>query len=157
MLIERKSKKYLKIIQSKSKMIEYGVPENLHFKVEDQANDLIILCIAIIGDVTDEILHQNDGPIILKEDTKDKLNFAARFFDSYYQANLDHEYNDYYILMGAVAYYFCNMNGSSKVLIDSISEQFDFNASGLEKIIIWLLDDKSKFWINDISEEYVNT
>lgn len=154
MLIEQKSKKYLKIIQSKSKMIEYGVPENLHFKVEDQANDLIILCIAIIGDVTDEILHQNDGPILLKEDTKDKLNFAARFFDSYYQANLDHEYNDYYILMGAVAYYFCNMNGSSKVLIDTISDQFDFNASGLEKIIIWLLDDKRKFWINDISEEY---
>ncbi|WP_245578449.1 hypothetical protein [Atopobacter phocae] len=46
------------------------------------------------------------------------------------------------------------MNGSSKVLINTLSNQFEFNASGLEKIIRWLLDDSYKLHIDKISEKY---
>lgn len=154
MLIENQSKYYLKKIRAKSKMFEYSVPEELHVNVEDQSNDLILLSIAIIGDVADAIWQQNNPPIILTEKLKEELHFVARFFDSYYQSNLDYEYNDYYILMGAVAYYFCNMNGSSKVLINTISNNFEFNASGLEKIIRWLIDDNYKIHINKIDDKY---
>lgn len=154
MLIENQSKYYLKKIRAKSKMFEYSVPEELHVNVEDQSNDLILLSIAIIGDVADAIWQQNNPPIILTEKLKEEIHFVARFFDSYYQSNLDYEYNDYYILMGAVAYYFCNMNGSSKVLINTISNNFEFNASGLEKIIRWLIDDNYKIHINKIDDKY---
>lgn len=154
MLIEDRSKYYLKKIRAKSKMFEYNVPEDLHIRVESQSNDLILLCIAIIGDVADEICHQENAPIILREEMEEELHFVARFFDAYYQTNLDYNYNEYYILMGAVAYYFCNMNGSSKVLINTISNKFEFNASGLEKVIIWLIDDNYKFHINEISKQY---
>lgn len=154
MLIEKQSKYYLKKVRAKSKMYEYGVPEDLHISVEKQSNDLILLCIAIIGDIADEIWHNNDVPIILSDKLEEELHFASRFFDSYYQSNLSDDLNDYYILMGAVAYYFCNMNGSSKVLISTISNGYEFNASGLEKIITWLLDDNYKLMIEEINEKY---
>lgn len=154
MLIEDRSKYYLKKVRAKSKMYEYNVQNNLHITVEEQANDLILLCIAIIGDVAEEIWNNEHEPISLSDTLKDELYFASRFFDSYYQSNLSNDFNDYYILMGAVAYYFCNMNGSSKVLIGMISEEFNFNASGLEKFIRFLLDDKYKFYIAYIDEKY---
>ena len=154
MLIEKKSKHYLKKVRAKSKMYEYNVQDDLHIKVEEQSKDLVLLCIAIIGDVAEEIWNSKQKPIILSETLKDELYFASKFFDSYYQSNLSYDFNDYYILMGAVAYYFCNMNGSSKVLIEMISERFNFNASGLEKIIRWLLDDKYKFYIDEIGDKY---
>ncbi|WP_245578448.1 hypothetical protein [Atopobacter phocae] len=100
MLIEEKSRYYLKKIRAKSKMFEYSVPEELHISVETQSNDLVLLSIAIIGDVADVIWQQNNTPIILTEIMEEELHFAARFFDSYYQTNLDYVYNDYYILMG---------------------------------------------------------
>lgn len=154
MLIAESSKYYLKKIRAKSKMYEYRVPEDLHIDVENQSNDLVLLCIAIIGDVSDAIWQQSSAPIILTKELESELHFAAKFFDSYYQTNLDYKYNDYYILMGAVAYYFCNMNGSAKVLINTLSNQFEFNASGLEKIIRWLIDDSYKLQIDEISEKY---
>lgn len=154
MLIESKSKYYLKKVRAKSKMYEYNVQEDLHIKVEEQSNDLILLCIAIVGDVAEEIWRNKQKPIILSNSLKDELYFASKFFDSYYQSNLSYDFNDYYILMGAVAYYFCNMNGSSKVLIEMMSERYNFNVSGLEKIIRWLLDDKYKFYIEEIDEKY---
>lgn len=154
MLIEDRSEYYLKKVRAKSKMYEYNVQNNLHIAVEEQANDLILLCIAIIGDVAEEIWNNEHEPISLSDTLKDELYFASRFFDSYYQSNLNNDFNDYYILMGAVAYYFCNMNGSSKVLIGMISDEFNFNASGLEKFIRFLLDDKYKFYIAYIDEKY---
>ena len=45
-------------------MYEYGVPENLHIEVEDQANDLILLCIGIVGDIANEIWNMEQAPII---------------------------------------------------------------------------------------------
>lgn len=154
MLIAESSKYYLKKIRAKSKMYEYRVPEDLHIDVENQSNDLVLLCIAIIGDVSDAIWHQSSAPIILTKELESELHFAAKFFDSYYQTSLDYKYNDYYILMGAVAYYFCNMNGSARVLVNTLSNQFEFNASGLEKIIRWLIDDRYKLQIDEISEKY---
>lgn len=154
MLIAESSKYYLKKIRAKSKMYEYRVPEDLHIAVENQSNDLVLLCIAIIGDVSDAIWQQSSAPITLTKELESELHFASNFFDSYYQTNLDYKYNDYYILMGAVAYYFCNMNGSARVLINTLSNQFEFNASGLEKIIRWLIDDSYKLQIDEISEKY---
>lgn len=154
MLIEDRSKYYLKKIRIKSKLNEYNVKDDLHIKIEEQSSDLILLCIAIIGDVTEEIWNNKETPIILSNEIQEELYFASKFFDSYYQSNLSTEFNDYYILMGAVSYYFCNMNGSSKVLIGLISETFNFNASGLEKVIRWLLDDKYTLYIEEIDEKY---
>lgn len=158
MLIESTSKYYLKKVRAKAKMYEYGVPENLHIEVEEQANDLILLSIGIVGDIANEIWNMEQAPIILSKEKKEELYFVSRFFDSYFQSKMSIELNPYYILMGAVTYYFCNMNGSSKVMMSIMPDltTFEFSASGLEKVIMWMLDTDYKFDINSIDEKYRN-
>ncbi|EOT44654.1 DEAD/DEAH box helicase [Enterococcus columbae] len=158
MLIENTSKYFLKKIRAKAKMYEYGVPKDIHIKVEEQANDLILLCIGIVGDIADEICKMKELPINLSSENKDKLYFASKFFDSYFQSKMDLNMNPYHILMASVTYYFCNMNGSSKVMMTTMPKQSDFNfyASGLEKLIMWLLNDDIRFDINDIDAKYID-
>ena len=137
-------------------MYEYGVPKNLHIEVEDQVNDLILLSIGIVGDIANEIWNMEQAPIILPTDKEEELYFVSRFFDSYFQSQMSIEMNPYYILMGAVTYYFCNMNGSSKVMMSVMPDlaNFKFSASGLEKVIMWMLDNNYEFDINCIDEKY---
>ena len=154
MLIENNSKYYLKKIRAKAKMYEYKVPDNLHDVVENKASELVILCIAIVGDISEEILNMKKSPIILLDDKKEELYFASKFFDSYFQSKITIQMNPYYILMGAVTYYFCDMIGSSKVMISIMTmsdiSNFKFHASGLENIIMWLLDNNYELDINKI-------
>lgn len=158
MLIESTSKYYLKKVRAKEKMYEYGVPENLHIEVEDQANDLILLCIGIVGDIANEIWNMEQAPIILPKEKEEELYFVSRFFDSYFQSKMSIEMNPYYILMGAVTYYFCNMNGSSKVMMSIMPDlsDFEFSASGLENVIMWMLDNNHKFDVGNIDGKYRN-
>ncbi|WP_103648614.1 DEAD/DEAH box helicase [Campylobacter concisus] len=156
MLIESASKYYLKKVRAKAKMYEYGVPENLHIEVEEQANDLILLSIGVVGDISNEIWKMKQAPIILSKEKEEELYFVSRFFDAYFQSEMSIDLNPYYILMGAVTYYFCNMNGSSKVMMSIMHNlnNFKFSASGLENAIIWLLDGNYKFDVSDIDEKY---
>ena len=156
MLIQDNSKYYLKKIRAKAKMYEYEVPTDSHIQVEEQANDLILLSIGIVGDVANEILNMEQAPIILSKEKEEELYFVSRFFDSYSHAKLYIDMNPYFILMGAVTYYFCNMNGSSKVMMNSMScsSGFEFSASGLENVITWLLDDINTIDFNVIDEKY---
>lgn len=156
MLIENNSKHYLKKIRAKAKMYEYKVPDNLHDVVENKVSELVILCIAIVGDISEEILNMNKSPIILLDDKKEELYFASKFFDSYFQSKITINMNPYYILMGAVTYYFCDMIGSSKVMISIMPDifNFEFHASGLENIIMWLLDNNYELDINKIDEKF---
>lgn len=156
MLIESTSKYYLKKVRAKAKMYEYGVPENLHIEVEEQANDLILLSIAVVGDISNEIWNMKQAPIILSKEKEEELYFVSRFFDAYFQSEMSIDLNPYYILMGAVTYYFCNMNGSSKVMMSIMPDlnNFDFSASGLESVIIWLLSNGKEFDITNIDEKY---
>lgn len=156
MLIESASKYYLKKVRAKAKMYEYGVPENLHIEVENQANDLILLSIGVVGDIANEIWNMKEAPIILPKNKEEELYFVSRFFDSYFQSKMSIEMNPYYILMGAVTYYFCNMNGSSKVMMSIMPDlcDFEFSVSGLENVIMWLLDNNHEFGIDSIDEKY---
>lgn len=156
MLIENTSKYYLKKIRAKAKMYEYAVPDALHINVEEQANDLLLLNIGIVGDIANEIWEMKQAPVILPNQKNEELHFASNFFDAYFQSKLSEEMNPYYMLMGAVTYYFCNMNGSSKVMMNMITDliNYSFDAAGLEKVIMWLLDNNYEFDITDIDERY---
>ena len=97
-----------------------------------------------------------EAPIILPKNKEEELYFVSRFFDSYFQSKMSIEMNPYYILMGAVTYYFCNMNGSSKVMMSIMPDlcDFEFSVSGLENVIMWLLDNNHEFEIDSIDEKY---
>ena len=168
MLIGKRSEYFLKSIRAKAKMFEYDIPEELHLKINPLSNDLVLLAIAIIGDISEEIWDLKEKPIIIPKEKQLQLYFSSRFFDSFFQSFLDESSNPYYIILGAVSYYYCDMIGNSRVMLKMLSSfNFDFHASGLEKAIIWLLnnefeldisciDNKFRIYIEEIKNAYLD-
>lgn len=143
MQIGSNSKYLLKQTRSKAKMYEYSVPTELHIAVEDKANELLLIAIAAIGNISAEILKENNPYRIVPEDKKAELEFASHYFDAFLQSELEPHYPQYYLLLGAVAYYLCDYIGSSKVMANMIAiDNFDVGCGGIEKVLALLLQDK---------------
>ena len=84
MLIGKRSEYFLKSIRAKAKMFEYDIPEELHLKINPLSNDLVLLAIAIIGDISEEIWDLKEKPIIIPKEKQLQLYFSSRFFDSFF-------------------------------------------------------------------------
>lgn len=151
MLIGKNSQYLLKKVRSKAKMYEYNISENEHIKIEDKVNDLLLIAIGAIGNISATILRNLDTDQNIEElikINKSDLEFSSKFFDSYLNSKLDYEYEEYHLLMGSIAYFFCDYIGSSKVLINKINrEQINLESNGIEKVIVDLL--KDEFHIKD--------
>ena len=131
---EEKSKHLLKIVKSKAKMLEYDVPENFqNINYPASPNSLFPLAITLVADLCRKI--RKNEPI---NDAVDIL-FSPQFFDSFVNAKFDDELSDYLNLIGSAAFYLADMPGSSSVLIKKVSDDFNLNIDGLEKILKWLL------------------
>lgn len=145
MLIGSNSKYLLKQTRSKAKMYEYSVPSELHIAVEDDANQLLLIAIAAIGNISAEILNENNPYRIIPTDKKAELEFASHYFDAFLQSKLNPCYPQYYLLLGAIAYYLCDYAGSAKVMANMITiNELDLGCSGLEKVLALLLKDEIK-------------
>lgn len=148
MLIGSNSKYLLKQTRSKAKMYEYNVPSKLHIAVEDNANELLLIAIAAIGNISAQVLNENNPYRIIPTDKKTELEFASHYFDAFMQSKLDPRYPQYYLLLGAIAYYLCDYAGSAKVMANMITiQELDLGCSGIEKVLAILLQDK----VNDDS------
>lgn len=142
MLIESNSKYLLKKTRAKAKMIEYSVPKDEHIAVEPEVEKLFLIAVAAIGDISAAILKNREDSKTLIDKAKDDLEFSSKYFDSYLNTQLDEGSDDYYLLLGSVAYFLCDYVGSSKVLIDKINlQQINLNANGLENALTALLQD----------------
>ena len=139
MLIEEKSKYYLKKIRAKAKMYEYHIPDSLHSDTEKQVNQLIISAIAIIGDFSNDIIDSIEGKEFDYKEYQENLRFAAKFFDGYVDSKLYSGDEDYYLLLGAVVYYLCDYNGSSHVLVSRIANEIDLGINGIDRVLIQIL------------------
>lgn len=147
MLIEEKSKYYLKKIRAKAKMYEYHIPDELHTTTENQVNQLIISAIAIIGDFSNDIMESFEGKKFDHEEHQKNLRFAAKFFDSYVASKLYKDNKDYFLLLGSIVYYLCDYNGSSHVLVSQIDKGIDLGINKIDSILIQILrgDRQSKY------------
>ncbi|NLY20774.1 MAG: hypothetical protein GXZ08_05790 [Tissierellia bacterium] len=155
MLIGKTSGYYLKKVRAKAKMYEYEIPEDEHIYTEKQVNDLIFLVLGILGDVCDDILKSKDKPILVDKDKKNELSFISNFFDAYFQSKIKEDMNDYFVLLGAASYYFSDMLGSTKVMLDLLNDKIlDISYSGLENTIVDLLNDKKEIDSDKVSKEY---
>ena len=139
MLIEEKSKYYLKKIRAKAKMYEYHIPDSLHSDTEKQVNQLIISAIAIIGDFSNDIIDSIEGKEFDYKEYQENLRFAAKFFDGYVDSKLYSGDEDYYLLLGAVVYYLCDYNGSSHVLVSRIANEIDLGINGIDRVLVQIL------------------
>ncbi|MPW27063.1 DEAD/DEAH box helicase [Alkalibaculum sp. M08DMB] len=143
MLVESNSKYLLKKARAKAKMIEYNVPEELHIKVEKTAEDLFLIAVAAIGNMSVDILSKEKGIEEITNKYKSVLEFSSKYFDSYLNAQLDEGADDYYLLLGAVAYFLCDYIGSSKVLINKLDIRYlNLGANSIENALAALLQDK---------------
>lgn len=129
-------------------MYEYSVPDDLHIAVDDNANELLLISIAAIGNISAEVLNENNPYRIIPADKKAELEFASHYFDAFLQSKLDPCYPQYYLLLGAIAYYLCDYAGSAKVMANMIEiDELDLGCDGIEKVLALLLQDK----VNDDS------
>lgn len=143
MLIGSNSKYLLKQTRSKAKMYEYSVPSELHIAVEDNANELLLIAVAAIGNISAKVLNENNPYRTIPADKKAELEFASHYFDAFLQSKLDPCYPQYYLLLGAIAYYLCDYAGSAKVMANMITiNNLDLGCGGIERVLASLLQDE---------------
>lgn len=141
MLIERNSTYYLKRTRAFAKEIEFGIPENLRAPKDIDIDDLFPLVIACIADLSADIVRGNTLEEQIKEHTSE-LYFASKFFDSYLRINGSAKAasNNYFNLVGSIAYYLCDQIGSSLVLVKNINmSTLDLSSHKLDLLLYHLL------------------
>ncbi|AXY44007.1 DEAD/DEAH box helicase [Halomonas sp. JS92-SW72] len=139
MRTEQKSQLLLGITRSKAKMLEYGIPEEHHIKINQDPAKLFTISIGLLGDLAAAINRKETDSGSLSE-LKSNLLFSAHFFDSYLQSKLNETLDPYLLLVGASSYYLCDLPGSASVLAWNADADFpDLDAMGLENLIFWML------------------
>lgn len=126
MQLEKKSQYYLKRARATAKEIEFRVPDELKAKKDVDIDELFPVAIACIADLSSGIIRQ-EIPVTQIKQYSSELYFASKFYDAYIYIN-DNEKkhfndNNYFFLVGAIAYYLCDLIGSSKVLAERIEPQ----------------------------------
>lgn len=163
MLIGKESRRLLKLTQAKSKMYEYDVPAEEQIIVDSTVNGLLLIAVGAIGEISNEILSMhNENQIKINENQKNDLKFASTFFDSLIASKLEKScYDDYFYLLGAIAYHFCDLIGSSKVMLSYLNKNIDVKANGIEKAIYQVLSDSIDLSEDSLYEgdykEYIHT
>lgn len=136
---EKKSQLLLGVTRSKAKMLEYNVPEEHHITITQDPAKLFTISIGLLGDLAATINREEPSSESLSE-LKSNVLFSAHFFDSYLQSRLNETLEPYLLLVGASAYYLCDLPGSASVLAWNADADFsDLDAMGLENLIFWML------------------
>ena len=131
------SQKVLSYTQAIAKIIEFNVPkQDRDINIPKNPEELFTLVIGMLGDVSEEIIT-NSG---INEIQEKNIRFCASFFDAYKNTERLHSLDDYSLLIGATAYYLCNLPGSASVLIKKINaSHLDLHVSKLDLFLYWLL------------------
>lgn len=162
MLIEEKSEYLLKKTTSKAKMYEYNVPEDYHIYTEDNINELLLIAIGTIGNVANELLSKENASKVVSDERKNELEFSSKYFDSLFYSKIEVNYDNYILLLGSVAYYFCDYIGSSKVIAELVTyNELDVGCGGVDLLLLSILkDDFSEIsklnYTGSIYEEQLN-
>ena len=138
MKFENESFKLLSITKSKAKMYEFGLDEEHHIHLLESPNKLLLMTIAILGDLCREELSEEVNSEYIKQ-RRLELRNAARYFDALVGSKLQSNYDYYLCLLGSASYYLADMPGSAAVLAEKTQQREGLTESGLENILSWLL------------------
>ena len=147
MQLEKKSQYYLKRARATAKEIEFRVPDGLKAKKDVDIDELFPVAIACIADLSSGIIRQ-EIPVNQIKQYSSELYFASKFYDAYIYIN-DNEKkhfndNNYFYLVGAIAYYLCDLIGSSKVLAERIDPRnLDLSYNKLDVLLYHLLNNST--------------
>lgn len=143
MLIANRAKYYLKRVRAAAKEIEFDVPLNFRAKKDIEIEELFPLAIASIADLSAGIVR-GDIKVEQIKDFSKELQFASKFYDSYLHIGESiNQDENYFYLVGAIAYYLCDQIGSSLVLAQKIKiSTLTLSENKLDQIICAMLQNK---------------
>jgi len=137
------ARRLLGITRAKAKMWEYNVSELDHIRIEENPAKLFDLAVGSLGDMAASINGEDYFTDEQSDDLRANLKFSSQFFDSYHASLLDKSLDQFTALCASACYYLCDMPGSSNVLANQLGfEMLDLKASGLERLLLWLLQNK---------------
>ena len=162
MLIENNSNYYLKRARAFAKEMEFNIPDELRSKKDIDIDELFPLAIACISDLSADIVRGKINPCDVQKHSKE-LYFASKFYDSYLYINtLDSTVSqNYFNLVGSIAYYLCDQIGSSIVLIKNIAEEsLNLSYHKLDMLLYHLLKNsvhiEDSLTINPTQNKYIS-
>jgi superfamily II DNA/RNA helicase len=137
---EIQSHNLLGVTRSKAKMFEFDIPLRYHLELTRNPSELLSLTIGMIGDYG-KIKKSELTDSVVTNYIKN-LVFAAQFFDSYVETRLDIKNSNYFLLIGATAYYLADIQGNAKVLSNKIdAAELDLGCEGLEHLLYNIMND----------------
>ncbi len=140
---ERNSRRLHGITHAKSRMYEFNVPDSQHFDMGgSDPSHLFPLVIGTLGEEAArignlEIGTQAVSPRIIPEDVF-SLRFSAAFLHAYVTSKFGGELAPELLLLGAAAYYLCDLAGSASVLLRE-TEQTGPSKDDWDRLLRWLL------------------
>ncbi len=140
---ERNSRRLHGITHAKSRMYEFNVPDSLHFDIgTSDPSHLFPLVIGTLGEEASRIGNLEVGtqvvsPRIIPEDAF-SLRFSAAFLHAYVASKFGGELAPELLLLGAAAYYLCDLAGSASVLLRE-TEQTGPSKDDWDRLLRWLL------------------
>jgi len=139
---EQRSRNLLAITQSKAKMFEYGLALADHIAIRRDPALLLRLAVGMLGDLAAAVAADPPLASATIDDLSTSLRFSARYFDAFAGTELVPGLSPHLVLLASASYYLCNLPGSAKVLASRVpAAGLDLGASGLERMIRWLLHD----------------
>lgn len=159
-MIEFRSKSlyYSKLVRSKAKMIEFEIPVESHIPISEDATKSFLVALAIVADTARKYFEDYINQKSFDAHLNIQLHNAAEYFDALLVSELGNssEYQDYTAILGATAYYLGDYNGSSRVMINYISDDIQLleDSVTLVKVLIDVITDNLFSNASQIKGEY---
>lgn len=153
-----KSLYYSKLVRSKAKMIEFDVPLESHLLISEDAQKSFLVALAIVADTARKYFENYINQGSFDSQLNIQLQNAAEYFDALLLSELGNstKYQDYIAILGATAYYLGDYNGSSRVMINYISDDIQLleDSIDLAKVLIDVITDNLFLNAPQIKGEY---
>lgn len=159
-MIEFRSKSlfYSKLVRSKAKMIEFDIPLESHIPISEDAQKSFLVALAIVADTARKYFEDYINHKSFDSQLNIQLHNAAEYFDALLLSDLGNsdKYQDYIAILGATAYYLGDYNGSSRVMLNYISDAIQLleDSITLAKVLIDVITDKLFSNVPQIKGEY---
>ena len=142
----RKSLYFSKLVRSKAKMIEFDIPLESHIPISEDAQKSFLGALAIAADTARKYFEDYINHKSFDSQLKNQLHNVAEYFDALLVSGLGNsaEYQDYIAILGTTAYYLGDYNGSSRVMVNYISDDMQLleESITLVKVFIDVITDK---------------
>ena len=159
-MIEFRSKSlfYSKLVRSKAKMIEFDIPLESHIPISKDAKKSFLVALSIVADTARKYFEDYINQKSFDSQLNIQLHNAAEYFDALLLSDLGNsdKYQDYIAILGATAYYLGDYNGSSRVMLNYISDAIQLleDSITLAKVLIDVITDKLFSNVPQITGEY---